>query len=389
MTDARIAVDRVRSLVRAALADGRAPEVAPVSDEELVSAILRHRVAEVVLGAAVEAELATPVRQALRALALAARRDAAVQVLETGRISRLLTDAGLAHLCIKGPALAVQTTGSTSARGAGDIDLLVAPEAVPEAHRLLVGDGWVLQPANAVSPGTWAWRHVLRAFNELSYRGPRGALDLHWRLDPSPHGLPGFEEVWGRRVTVDLSGVRVATLGPQDALAHSCFNAAKDGHRWLRSLVDVHRLAALPAVWDRVGSGSLSRLERSSLAVTRAAIGLPAGVPTPMLRQIDSAAMDVAGALRRQAEPTAAPFPFPGAESTRLMRHLLRAGGPRDLGHALLATALPVLTVVGIEDRTAWTGVPRVMVGRARRGGRRTVAWTRRVPGAGVAELRR
>ncbi len=386
MTASAPAVRRVRGLVRSALS-GVAPKwsdpgAARVGDADLVAAVARHRVAEVLLPAARSLGLSAPVVEAIEQLVAVGRRAATVQVLETARLSSLLTGAGVAHLCLKGPALAVQTSGSALGRGGGDVDLLVAPESVVDAHRLLVADGWRLREANRVDPGTWAWRHVLRAFNELSYDGPGGTVDLHWRLDPSPVVLPGFDEVWQRRVEVDLAGAKVATLAPSDALAHSCLHAAKDGHRWLRSLVDVRRLVAAHGV-----PGDLGRAELLTLAVTRASVGLVALAPGAERQVAGVSHRTLTRALRRQEEPARTEIPFPGAESARLMGHLVRAGAREGLPHAVLATVFPVQTVVGVDAATAWTGMPRVLAGRVRRAGRRTAAWSRRVPGAGVFEV--
>ncbi len=391
MIPTSVAVHRVCGLVSAALS-GEVPAAGDlVGVEDLVAAVVRHRVAEVLVADAARLRLAPELVGALTAATAQARRAATVQVLETGILSGLLGDAGVPHLFLKGPALAVQTTGSAFARGAGDIDVIVPPTRVEQVHSLLTAEGWQLRATNQVVSGTWAWRHVMSVFNALSYDGPRGAIDLHWRLDPSPVGLPDFDEVMSRRVSVELPGVRVATLAPADALSHSCAHAAKDGHRWLRSLVDVWRLAGLDGVWERPrGPAQLTEHERITLAVTAAAIGLPAEVPDGVreaLTQVPRASVE--RALRRLEQPTRAAIPFPGAESIRLLGHLLRSGRRAGVGHALLATALPVQTVAGVEAPTAWTGVPQAVVGRVRRVGRRTVAWSRRVPGAGITEVRR
>ena len=67
------------------------------------------------------------------------------------------------------------------------------------AHGLLQGSGWRVRPSCDVEPGTWAWEHVMRSFNALTYDSQASAVDLHWRLDPTLDALPTFAEAWQHR----------------------------------------------------------------------------------------------------------------------------------------------------------------------------------------------
>src|SRR5690606_8186691 len=86
------AVRRVRDLVRAATS-GEAPPaaLAGTTDADLVAAVARHRVAEVLLPAADLVGLPGPVVTALTAIVASGRRAASVQVLETVRLAALLS----------------------------------------------------------------------------------------------------------------------------------------------------------------------------------------------------------------------------------------------------------------------------------------------------------
>ena len=348
------------------------PQQVTEPESDLVEAVRRHRVAELVGAHAEELALPATVAEQVAAMRAAGRRSLMVQILETERVQRLFVEAGLDCLVIKGPALAVQSAGDVTARGAGDVDVLVSPDRVAEAHDLLTANGWALRVGTEVTPGTWAWKHVLGSFNAFTYDGPGSTVDLHWRLDPTLDALPTFDEVWGRREIVDLGGVLVPSLGRGDVLGHTCLHTAKDSWRWMRSLVDVHRLAADPRTWESSNGGApLRRLEVDTLAVTRFR------VPASLLHR----------ALKAQERSVYATFPFPGVESMRLLRYMVAASSTaRDLKHSAVSTALPVKAVVGIESRTAWTGVPLTLWHRARRVRRRGVAWARREPGAGVVD---
>ncbi|RNL63231.1 hypothetical protein EFK50_16185 [Nocardioides marmoriginsengisoli] len=393
MSPSPSAVRRVRAWVRGSLRleSGLAwiPEPATESAADLVDAVRRHRVAELVGAHPAEVGVPAPVAEEIALIRTANRRALMVQVLEIERVQRLFEQADLDCLVIKGPALAVQSAGDRTARGAGDVDLLVAPDRVAEAHHLLIANGWALRAGSEVTPGTWAWRHTLGSFNAFTYDGPGSTVDLHWRLDPTLDALPTFAEVWARREIVDLGGILVPTLARTDLLAHTSLHTAKDSWRWMRSLVDVYRLAALPSTWERAGTTEpLRRLEVSTLAVTRFVVGLPPSVPASVVRRLDQVpAAVLTRAVQAQERPVYAPVPFPGAESMRLLRYMVAASGtPRDLAHSAVSTALPVKAVVGIESRTAWTGVPLTLLYRLRRVRRRSVAWARREPGAGVVE---
>lgn len=385
------AVRRVRSWVRGGLRleAGRSwtsePATEPVTD--LLDAVRRHRVEELVGTHAAQLLVPDAVVDELAANRTGTRHALMVQVLEIARVQGLLDGAGIRSLVFKGPALAVQTTGDPAARGGGDIDLLIPPDQVVSAHRVLTSHGWVLRPGSEVEPGTWAWGHVLRSFNAFTYDGPAATIDLHWRLDPTLDALPDFETVWDRHEVVDVGGVAVPTLGRGDVLGHTSLHAAKDSFRWMRNLVDLHRLARDPRTWDR-GTEPLRRLEAEALAVTRFVVGLPPTVPADVLARLDVVPASVLNrAVRLQEGPVYAAVPFPGVESMRLMRYMVNASSTRrDLTHSLVSTALPVKAVVGINSRSGWTGVPLTLWHRLRRLRRRGVAWARREPGAGVVD---
>ncbi|RNL79957.1 nucleotidyltransferase family protein [Nocardioides marmorisolisilvae] len=395
------AVRRVRSWVRGSLrleaGQEWAPEPAQVPTPgapgepavELVEAVRRHRVAEL-LDAHVDALGLDPdVASGIAELRAVGRRGLMVQLLELERLHSAFGAAGLRSLAIKGPALAAQTTGDPSSRGSGDLDLVISPVDVEAACRVLEENGWRMRLGSEVSPGTWAWGHVMRSFNAFTFDGPGSTVDLHWRLDPTLHALPDFEEVWNRREAVDLGAVRVDTLCHADLLGSTSLHAAKDYWRWLRSLVDVHRIAADARTWERAfDQDPLRRLEVQTLAVTRFVVGLPANVPAEVLAELDRVPASVlTRALAAQERPVYATYPFPGVESMRALRYMLAASSTgQDRRHAVVATVLPVKTVVGIEAQSAWTGVPLTLWHRVRRLRRRSVAWARREPGARVVE---
>lgn len=357
------------------------PRIVPEIVPDLLLSVTRHRLADLLDTRASDLGLPAELADPLAELRAAGRRLLMVQLLEIGRLQSLLDSAGVPALVIKGLPLAVQTTGDPTARGPGDIDLLIPPDAAEQVHALLISAGWSLRPDADVEPGTWAWRHVQRTTCALPYLGLGSNVDLHWRLDTTQDALPGFAELWERREVVDLDGVGVATLGRGDLLAQTCFHAAKDRWRWLRSLVDVHRIAAMPEVWRSwtLGQETLRPLEVRTLAVTRAALGLPAEVPAGVLAEVDGVRDRlVRRALDDQERPALKSLVTPGVESALNLRYLVSASHtPRDLARSVVATTLPVKMVAGVHSRTAWTGIPATLWRRLRRLRRRTFAWAR------------
>lgn len=378
------ATRRVRDLARAALAVESGSPLAPSPSlpedpktlADLLFSVSRHRLADLLDAHAGDLGLPAELADPLAELRASGRRLLMVQLLEIGTLQGLLAEAGVPALVIKGLPLAVQTTGDPAARGPGDIDLLIPPDAVEKVHAILTAHGWSLRPDGVVSPDTWAWRHVLRHTCALPYLGPGSHVDLHWRLDTTVDALPSFGELWERREQVDLGGVLVETLGRADLLAQSSFHAAKDRWRWLRSLVDVHRIAGMPETWH---GQSLSRLELRTLAVTRAAVGLPGSVPAAVVGRLDALRPGlVRRALADQERPAVKSHPAPGVESALNFRYLVSASRtPGDLARSVVATTLPVRMVAGVESRTAWTGIPTTLWRRLRRLWRRTSAWAR------------
>jgi hypothetical protein len=162
-----------------------------VDPQALWTAIRRHRL-EIVLAPwhdrlgwpqPLPQELVERARhQRLAALPLLA---GAIEVLEALAVARVRA------LLIKGPALALQTTGDATARGRGDLDVLVDPCQLQLAIVTLEGLGFRRLPGMAPLDLSSSWGRYARWVGyELSLqRGPL-LLDLHWDLGPLRSSLP-------------------------------------------------------------------------------------------------------------------------------------------------------------------------------------------------------
>lgn len=362
------ALDLLCRLVRSALDAEEGRAVAPVAPADLgavpvpdlLDGVRRHRVPELLAARAGELGLPDEVVRVLHAMLAGLRQRRLVHTLETVRAWQLLDRAGIDALVFKGIPLAVLTTGDPDARGAGDVDLLVRSESAAAAHRLLTGAGWALHEQGRVEPGMWAWRHVQRWGHTLTYLGAGADVDLHWRLDAMPGAQPATGDLLARLTTVEVGGVQVPTLARADAFRHLAGH--REGWTWLRTLVDLRRLARDPAVFAE----PLSAPALTSLAAARATVGLPGTVPGPVrdaLDRVPGAALARARAAHER--PVAI---FGGARAGREVRNgMATVRGPRDVQQLAMTLVLPAHAALPVRSATAWGGVPRAFALRTRR----------------------
>ncbi|WP_160158343.1 nucleotidyltransferase family protein [Nocardioides sp. SLBN-35] len=343
--------------------EGRPVRPVPLGEvplRDLLETVRRHRVPELLSSRAGELGLPAEVLRVLDAMVAGSRQRHLVHTFETVRAWRLLDEAGIDALVFKGIPLSVLTTGRPDARGAGDVDLLVRPEAAADAHRLLTASGWALHERGRIEPGMWAWRHVQRWGHTLTYLGAGADVDLHWRLDAMPGAQPETDDLLARRTTVEVGGTEVPTLAPADAFRHLAGH--REGWIWLRTLVDLRRLARDPAVFAQ----DLPVPALTSLAAARATVGLPATVPAGVraaLDRIPDAAL--ARARAHHEQPVAI---FGGAHAAREVRNgMASVRRPRDVQQLAITLVLPPHAALPIRSATAWGGVPRAVALRTRR----------------------
>jgi hypothetical protein len=348
------------------------PDLRALEPGDLLAAVVRQRVVEVIHAQAAELDLPAGLIEGIAHVRAARRELVPLQLLELARIRDLFEGAGVRYLSIKGPALAVQSTGDVGARGFGDLDVLVDPASVDSLVDLLSAHGWrssVPLPDQA----SWAWRRILYTANELTFYGASCSVDLHWRLDPTIDGLPAFDVLWERRQAVEVGGASVPTLAPGDALAHLCLNAARDDWRWVRSLVDIHRVARLDGAWKHQ---RMRGLAVAALIVTDALVGLPLDTPgwvRDRMARVPPRVRDrVVQAAIRGEEGDERASEGPASRFWPLVRYQLAASTtPRDLRHTLGTLLLPGWAVRDVDAVSAWRGVPAGI-------GRRTSDFTRR-----------
>ncbi len=365
------AVEELRRLLRAALTvdAGAAPAAARdphVPAAELLAAARRHRVEIALAPHAATLGCADAEVEALARASRAQRVAAMRLVAQVHQVQAALEAAGVPALFIKGPVLAAQTTGDPLARGGGDVDVWVAPNSVARAQEALIPLGLQPRAAYPVPTEPAAWRLMIATMYETPLIAPAWAVDLHWHLDYNRAGLPSFEEAWQRRIEVDLLGRTVSTLGLADALDHSCRHAAKDGHAWLRSLLDVHRLDLLTR-GTRTTRTTRRPVTRRTVEVARA---LLAPEPEPASGPSRAPSRAVRRAVRHHERDWPRRYPLGVGELVHLAQRLAGAGSLGDVVRDLALIALPPRALGGVRTRSLPLAVAWALWLRLRRVGR-------------------
>ena len=259
-----------------------------VPQGELLAAIRRHRLECLLHGDPLVARLVPDLAPTLQALARQDAMAALALASLTREMANLFEQAAMPMLVIKGIPLALQTTGSLTARGRGDLDLLVDPQRLPEALQLLESVGFEkAYGASCIgtdSPQDKYSRFVSIELSLVRQRGQRQWIDLHWHVSHARGVLPGFNGLWNNRDYVEINGTSVATLSLKNAFVHACCHAAADGWMCIRNLVDVERLTQRLNPQDLDGLRK-KRLVRKTSAVandcgTNLALQPKIGAPT-------------------------------------------------------------------------------------------------------------
>lgn len=182
------------------------------------------------------ANLNAPRAAALRAL-LAPRAQALIgtSLYEADRLRTLVHafhNAGIPVLPLKGVALDAWLYDGPGRRRAGDHDLLVPPDCVPEAARLLKMEGYTCTDPAWTPTSRSPDKHHAPPF-VAPPDAPTSMVELHWAVEgertPSLVDTPQAltEAIWDRARTTSLLGVPVQRMAPVDERLYLCLHAFK------------------------------------------------------------------------------------------------------------------------------------------------------------------
>ena len=181
---------------------------------------------------------------------------AAVRSMLLHRDRRTLEDAfrraAIPYVLLKGAVSDALFFQGSGLRGTSDIDLLIAPEATPRAHDILVEKGWQTSDSDPHRPPT--------AKPERLYQSPaqdRFDVDLHVRVGKSPPYGDATTEILSRAIDVETSLGSIRALSSEDQLLFAAVNQA--GQKMLGST----RLAIDAAMLIRAGVNLSHVVERA------------------------------------------------------------------------------------------------------------------------------
>ena len=252
-----------------------------------------------------------------------ARRWGAATELASLEVLERLATAGIRALPLKGSLLARELYGDVGARSSIDVDVLVAPENLREAVRVLCGLGWRWETAARRVDG-------LPTLHETLVHSTLPPVELHWRVHWYEQQFAADALV---RARSPASGAPLQ-LEPLDGLIALMLFYARDGFAGLRLPADV------AAWWDLRCASTLCPSPASFVAERYPALAAPVSVASSLLRELVGVPADNVHELPfrwRVAAGLASPFLDGGrqqAEANAGLTDLLLAP-PRAAGDAM------------------------------------------------------
>ena len=259
----------------------------------------RHRVAPLVwhsLHAVDPLRLPDTVRDALRRRVEYNTRRMLLLGAELSRLVRLLEQAGIRVMPLKGPVLALQVYGNLALRHAGDLDLLVDPCCVQKARQVLADADYIqTHPPFELTPvQTAAFMKIHHDFG-YTHKSQDIYVELHWRWSENAYLFPlNFEQIWHKRQSLIIAGVRMAVMAPEDLLPYLCVHGAK--HAWfrLRWLCDIAELLDngfsidMDRLIERSNKLGVSRMLAQGLLLAHQVLNAPLPASVSQVIQQDS-----------------------------------------------------------------------------------------------------
>lgn len=169
---------------------------------------------------------------------------------ELSRVLRLLAQAGIPAILLKGAAVAETVYGNVAVRPMRDLDLLLSPEQINDALIRLQAIGYRLAaPEVAAGAGLIYENEILLGKADST----QTALELHWSLIDSPHyqRILDMAWFWQSRRPVTIAGTPAWVLGPEAQLLHLCAHLALH-HRGRGLLWQMDIVALLHALGDQI-----------------------------------------------------------------------------------------------------------------------------------------
>jgi hypothetical protein len=216
--------------------------------------------------------VADPVLERLKGVYRHAWSANGLLLRDAGRLLAALARAGVRTVVLDGVALVTNYYKDHGARAIESLPLMVAPDAVSIAERVLADEGW---PATESLPGDRPGPYA----SQVRLLGSGRPVDLLW--DPFPEGSSPEtrRRFWDGVEATEISGTPTLALAPADELLRICVRAA----RWeepppFRRLADAMTLLR--------GAGGRLDWERFLEQARRGRVVLPVLASLSLLREL-------------------------------------------------------------------------------------------------------
>lgn len=205
---------------------------------------------------------------------------------ELARLITALAAQGIEAIPVKGPWLAVEAYGSAALRTFDDLDLLIRPDDIDGARRVMEQRAYVNRRVPRFEEAHHAF-HDLQWFGTVD--GAEQCVELHWALW-SPAQFDGDPaELWSRARRGAVLDVATPVLSAEDAILHLAIHRTASALR-LRFVSDVAELLRChPDLdWDALVTRATAWRARTAtfVALDLARRLLDAPVPDDVLRRL-------------------------------------------------------------------------------------------------------
>lgn len=172
-------------------------------------------------------------------------------LIELTRLAKALEDKGIEVILLKGAALLASSVySSPSQRKMSDIDILIKKEDLLEVETTLESLGFLPNGKENDNVAEWYRKY----FREITYYKSAGnyCVDVHWSINEF-FNIP-YHELKNRSKSLDLNGVNMFTLSPEDTLLHLCLHAVFQDCLTIdfRHWADFVRIAQMDLNWSQV-----------------------------------------------------------------------------------------------------------------------------------------
>ncbi len=168
----------------------------------------------------------------------------------TAKVIKLLEDAGIQTLILKGIALTILVYRNFGVRPMADMDILVKFSDARKTIDLLKKKDWIAQDEQYLE-------HNLLYGRSITFLDPnKTELDLHWHPIFESHDLISDTDFWDKAVPLEVSGVSTLAFCTTDALFHTVVHGLRYNPeppiRWVADAMLLLCNTENPVDWDRL-----------------------------------------------------------------------------------------------------------------------------------------